>query len=322
MGAPFGTLVAALPRDRPVAVQTHDRPDIDALASAYALARLLELEGFDAKWTWHGPVRSRSLENLIDYLGIAGAAWGGADGASIVVVDGIPENGNVSLVRGRIVAAIDHHHSSSASAAPVSDIRPEVGACSSIVSDYWRESGRQPDVKVATALMAGIQSDTDFLTRETSDVDLAAFTWLSPRADHETSAAIVKIAIDSSDLSLISSALAWAVVENGRFFAALPEPCRQEVPSVLADFALRAQDVRVTIVAVVEEDGCRVSVRSRDASLPAASVVRDTLEGIGSGGGHYRGAGGFIPAATFPGERKLMARFFAVIDTLERRKTQ
>ncbi|MCX7023223.1 MAG: DHH family phosphoesterase [Spirochaetes bacterium] len=313
----FGRLVALLPRDRPVAVQTHDRPDIDAFAAAYSLSRLLQLDGFDAKWTWRGPIRSRSLANLIQYLQVPDIPWPGTPEASLVIVDGIPENGNVSLVPGKLVAAIDHHESSASSLAEFTDIRPTVGACCSIIAEYWKQAGRIPGKAIATALMAGIQSDTDFLSREAHDLDLESFASLSPLADRDAATGIVKIAIDSDDLSLISSALAWSVVEHDRFFAALPEPCRQEVPSVLADFALRASDVRIAIVAVVDEEGCRISVRSRDPALPAAAIVRATLEGIGSGGGHFRGAGGFIPAATFPGERRLMARFFAVIDSLE-----
>jgi nanoRNase/pAp phosphatase (c-di-AMP/oligoRNAs hydrolase) len=107
-----------------------------------------------------------------------------------------------------------------------------------------------------------------------------------------------------------------STVQKGKFYATMPEPCRQESPSILADLAMRAEDIQVAVVAVVDDEGCRISVRSRDPGIAASMVVRSALDGIGSGGGHFRGAGGFIPSASYPGERRLRARFFAVLDTL------
>ncbi len=99
---PSRALASRLETGRPVVVQTHDYPDIDAVASAWALATLLETRGFSASCRYRGELRSRSLRILIDELGIGLApASDGERKRQLIVVDGSPENGNVSLAPGK-----------------------------------------------------------------------------------------------------------------------------------------------------------------------------------------------------------------------------
>jgi single-stranded DNA-specific DHH superfamily exonuclease len=79
---------------------------------------------------------------------------------------------------------------------------------------------------------------------------------------------------------------------------------------VLADFALRAEELRAAVVAERGEGGVHISVRSKDDKFSAFALVRAALAGLGSGGGHAHSAGGFVPAASDPGEEKLREMFF------------
>jgi nanoRNase/pAp phosphatase (c-di-AMP/oligoRNAs hydrolase) len=303
----------ALDPGSPVAVQTHDFPDIDAVASAWSLARLLGLRGFRARPLYRGEIRSRSLKRLIAELAIELDDEPPADPAlQVIVVDGSPANGNVSLVAGRLVAILDHHNPNQEALAPFVDIRPELASCSALVHGYWVESGEKLPGAYATALLAGIQSDTDFLSRRTSPEDLLAWTLLSAIGEFDKASRIVRTVLDLRELDLVARAILAAEVRDGLLWTMIPGPSGQEVLAILAEFVLRAEELRAAVVAERGEGGIHLSIRSKDPGLSAFDLARRALEGIGTGGGHSHSAGGFIPAASSPSLEMLRERFFAL----------
>jgi nanoRNase/pAp phosphatase (c-di-AMP/oligoRNAs hydrolase) len=330
-GGTFAGLRAAIDPARPLAVQTHDFPDLDAVASAWGLACLLRLDGVEASCVYRGRIRSRSLASLVSELGlsIANEAPPSTPDAplQLIVVDGSPSNGNVSLFDGELVAVIDHHCSQALPHAACLDIRPELAACSTIVQGYWSDAGKAIPRDVATALIAGIQSDTDFLSRRASPRDFAAYTELFGAGEFDRASRIVRTAFDLRELDLVVEALDAAVVREGMLWAFLRGGCGQEVLAVLAEFVLRAEELRAAVVAergehfgaagaangtsAGPEQGIHISVRSKDPSLSAFDLVRRALAGCGTGGGHAHSAGGFVLDAAFPGESLLRDRFFA-----------
>lgn len=313
----FPRLLSLLDRRAPLVVQTHDFPDLDAVASAWGLASLFDRLGIEACPCYQGAIRSRSLARLISELDIDLArcpAFGPA--TQIIVVDGSPSNGNVGLVEGSLLGVIDHHRGDEGPQAPFVDIEPELASCSTLIQEYWRDSGETLPRDLATALLAGIQSDTDFLSRRASDRDFAAYSALFTAGDFDLASRIVRTSLDLRELDLVIKALAGAETRNGTFFAWLPGSCGQEVLAILAEFVLRTEELKVTVVAECGEegeglDGVHVSVRSKDAKLSAFSIIKRALDGIGACGGHSHAAGGFIPQAAFPGLEILKERFFA-----------
>lgn len=311
------SLLACLDPGRPVAVQAHDYPDIDAVASAWALAALLRRHGLEALPVRHGAVRSRSLSRLIEALRIDLRDSSPGPRAQIVAVDGSPSNGNLSLVEGELAAVIDHHSPLALPEAPYVDIRPSFASCSAMVEGYWKDSGLEPPRDLATALLAGIQSDTDFLSRRASAEDFESYARLYRGADFEQASRIVRSVLDLRELRLAAAALEAAEVRQGLLWAFLPDDCGQEVLAVLADFALRAEELRAAVVAARDSGRAgdvHLSVRSKDPVLSAFRLVLAGLAGLGTGGGHSHSAGGYIESARFPGEEALKERFFALVD--------
>jgi nanoRNase/pAp phosphatase (c-di-AMP/oligoRNAs hydrolase) len=102
----------------------------------------------------------------------------------IILVDAQKYNSNIKDCIGEEVACIDHHPFTNKAEYRFSDIRPEVGACSSIVAGYFREAGATPDRKTATALIYGIYMDTLGLKRGAGNFDVEMFAALFPYADH------------------------------------------------------------------------------------------------------------------------------------------
>ena len=66
----FASLLGLIDPKRPMLVQTHDYPDIDAVASAWALSELLELHGIHSVSVYRGEIRNRSLSRLVTELKI------------------------------------------------------------------------------------------------------------------------------------------------------------------------------------------------------------------------------------------------------------
>lgn len=335
---PFGldALVSALDPARPLVIQTHDFPDLDAVASAWGLSLLLARRGLASACVYRGRIRSRSLASLVSQLGlnIANEVMPRPEKGrlQLIVVDGSPVNGNVSLFDGELVAVVDHHRASCQPLCPYSDIRPEMASCSAIIEGYWRSASEPLPADAATALLAGIQSDTDFLSRRASPEDFSSYYRLVSIGDFSLASRVVRTVFDLAELDLVIEAMKNSVVRDGVFWAWIKGPCSQEVLAVLAEFVLRTEEIQAAVVAEHGEPalpstqaspsegasvgGVHLSVRSKDKRLPAFDLVRGALQGMGSAGGHSHAAGGFIPESSFPGEDALRERFFSIARTI------
>jgi len=316
----FPRLVAALEAargadaSRTVIVQPHDDPDHDAAAAAFGLCRLLERVGFAVRILHRGRIRSHSLLAMVNEFGVPlervprDQVPAEAD-APCVIVDGSPVHTNAAPIGGRLVGVIDHHPNPGAIECPFLDVRVSYGACASIIADYWLESGLEPDRATATALLMGIQMDTDFLSRRVSPADLDAHRRLFFAADWEFSTRVMRGSLSIADIPAFGYAAEKARIAGSLFFTEIPLDCSQEVISIIADFFLRLKEIALTVI--VEAGGGRyhVSVRSKSPDLSASDIVRLALSGIGQGGGHDHMAGGVIDSEQYPGEAALFRRF-------------
>ena len=70
------------------------------------------------------------------------------------------------------------------------DIRPHLGATSTMVTGYLLEQDLAVSRILATALLYGIESETTGYPREASPADDGALVWLFPRADKDLLARI------------------------------------------------------------------------------------------------------------------------------------
>lgn len=307
---------------RAVVVQPHDHPDHDAAAAAFGLSQLLSRFGFLPHLLHRGRVRSHSLTAMISELKIPlerirETLPPDLEDAPCIMVDGSPTNTNAQPITSRLVGVVDHHPNPGALTCPFLDIRTSYGACSTLVADYWLDAGMDPDRDTATALLMGIQMDTDFLGRRVSPADLEAHRRLFFRADWEFGTRVVKASLSIADLPGFQYAVAHSRTWGPLFFTVLRMDCSQELISIMADFFLRLKEISVTVI--VETGGGRphVSVRSRSNDISAGAVVKLALSGIGEGGGHDHMAGGVIRSVTCPSEEALFDRFVEAVETAQ-----
>lgn len=305
-----------------VVVQTHDFPDHDAVAAAFGLSRLLARFGFAPRIVHRGRVRSHSLLAMVREFGVPLERVRGdpppelAD-LPLVVVDGSPACANARPLAGRLAAVVDHHPNPGGLDCAFVDVRTSYGSCSSIVSDYWDEAGLIPDRDSATALLMGIQMDTDFLSRRVSPADLDAHHRLFFRADWEFSARVVKASLSLRDLPAFEAAVKRARVQGQLFFTTVPLECTQELISIMADFFLRLKEISATVIVELGGDRYHVSIRSRSPDLSAAALAKLAMAGLGEGGGHDHMAGGVLAQSTYPGDDAMFARFVEAVEAAQ-----
>jgi nanoRNase/pAp phosphatase (c-di-AMP/oligoRNAs hydrolase) len=318
MDGKFGSLLSVLDHKRAILVQTHDFPDHDALGAAYALCELLGRFDFRCAITYGGQIQSISLDSMIRKLNIRLEDFSSACGDrtfQTIIVDGSPSGGTVARIAGTLVGFIDHHPARTQVPASFIDIRLDIGSCSTIVWTYWKETGEIPGRTSATAMLAGIQLDTDFLSRRVSPVDLEAHAALYFLGDPKLSREIVHTSLSVAELPDIGHALSSAIFRGELVVAELAGDYPAELLSVLADFLLRLRETDFSVVVETGGVECRLSARSRNAKLDAGHILSQALEGIGSGGGHPHMAGGIIARNRYPGKEMLFEKFAEYINS-------
>jgi nanoRNase/pAp phosphatase (c-di-AMP/oligoRNAs hydrolase) len=313
----FREILRVIGRKRPVYIQTHDFPDHDAVASAFGLQKLLAGAGVPARIVHGGEVQRESLCRMIKDLGIELTQADGLRMAAedpIVIVDGCKGCRNVTDLPGDEVAVIDHHEVNCPDNVPFVDIRPDAGACATLIHGYWREAGAEVPKDVATALMIGINMDTALLTRKVSPEDIRAYADLYPHADVRLENSILRNSIQTKDLAFFRHALANVEISNGFAFCWFPDGCNQNLLGILGDFFISLEEAEFVVLCARNRGVINISVRSEREEWNASHVVQAALLGIGFGGGHADMAGGIISDPQAVGGPSLRDLFRKALD--------
>ncbi len=290
--------------NRRVYIQTHDYPDPDAIGSAFGLQRLLARYSVPSKLCYDGRIDKLSTEKMLATCGVemfSGAELAGElrEDDCIICVDSQKSGGNITDLTGDEIASIDHHPTYVEVPYRYSDIRP-VGACASIIAEYYMDRGMEPDAMAATAMLYGIKSDTLNFTRGVTEEDIRAFSFLLPLIDKKAMMRLELNKLEFSDLRAYGAAIENISVYGSYGFSRIPFPCPNAMIAILSDFILSLAEVEVAVIYCVREDGLKFSVRSERDDVDAGELTRRALREIGDGGGHPAMAGGMIPAANLP----------------------
>ncbi len=291
-------LLPLLRGEEPVYIQTHNFPDHDAVAAAFALQYLLAREQIETELIYEGEIQRSSLAMMIEELGIDirhSSFWPLVESDKIVVVDGCKGNKNVTDLIGDEVGVIDHHQVIKPEDVPFADIRPDFGSCCTVVYTYFGELNFEIPQPVATALMIGINMDTALLTRGVGTTDIEAYADLYGRADMQLVNSILRNQVQTRDLAFFKVALERVRIHETLAFCYFPEGCNQNLLGILGDFFLSL--VEVDFVALCARNGERInfSLRSEVEGWNSAKIIQQVLAGIGFGGGHFDRAGGIVP---------------------------
>ncbi len=281
-----------------VFLQTHNYPDPDAIASAYALQELFKKFDIKATICYDGTIEKVSTKRMVSMFGIeiiqAADISDMTESDYIITVDGQKHNSNFTDLIGDEVACIDHHPTFIPCEYHYKDVQI-VGACSSIVASYFKELKIKPSKNVATALVYGIKMDTSDFIRGGTELDSDMFAFLFPRSDRSKIVQLYSNVMEVQDLKAYATAIDNIRIFDRCGFAVLNYDCPDAIIATISDFILSLDVVEVSVVYSVREDGLKFSVRSEIDQLDAGKLIYEVLKDYGGGGGHKTMAGGFIP---------------------------
>ena len=287
-------------------IQTHNIPDPDAIGAAFGLQQLFLQLGLETTLCYDGNMDKLSASKMLKEFNIIMFSKTELEGVltnndCIICVDSQPFGGNITDLTGIEIATIDHHpmvEQTLNTDFVFKDIR-KVGACCSIIAEYYTLLEKEPDKATATALLHGIKMDTLNFTRGVTDLDIKMFRFLNKLADNSMLIQLDTNTLAFSDLKSYSSAISNIQVFGTLGISHIPFPCPDSMVAIVADFILSLIEIEVAVIYNDRADGTKFSVRSERPDVDAGKLVSEALFGLGRGGGHATMAGGFVPAEMF-----------------------
>ena len=303
LGYPVGDLMQLcdlLPYDA-IAIQCHNVPDADALASGYGLYCYLKAAGKEPLLFYGGPKISKpNLLGMIELLHIPiqhapeRTSWDGL----LITVDCQYGAGNVSKVDATHVAVIDHHIQEQ-TLPPLTALRPWLGSCATLVWDLLREEGFPISTSLATSLHYGLFTDTNGFSevRHPLDRDM----WDTLVVDDAILKKLKLSNLSLSDLSQVSEALNNIAAYGDFRFALLPAPpCDPNILGFISDLSMQVDSVDIVVAYCCLPNGdVKFSTRTSAKEVKASELAAWLAEGMGSGGGHREKAGGYISGCKY-----------------------
>lgn len=273
-----------------VPILVHPDPDPDAVAAAFGLRVLLGLDADAAPIVTlraaTRPENRRMMELL--HLSVTEVTADEIYGFErLIAVDTQPRSLDpASLPR---LAVVDHHPPEPGYRADFTDIRPDLAAASTLVTEYlWASADRPVGRELATALLYGIKTDSADLTRSVTPHDVLAYAFLQRRADLELLHRIERPMVSLALARTYGRALAAIAVDNAvaAIFAGRLEPEETHVLSELADFALTVEGVCWAAAAAVVGQEVSIAIRHLGGEPGAGALARRLAAAGGEGGGH------------------------------------
>ncbi|MFT3709118.1 MAG: bifunctional oligoribonuclease/PAP phosphatase NrnA [Archangium sp.] len=303
-------------------VLTHDNPDPDSMASAWALATVLtEVVKVPAEIGYGGIIGRAENAAFVKTLKIPIRPMDELElGAFdlLAIVDTQQTVGNHALPEGVLADIVIDHHPlrDEAIPTPFADLGGLYGATSTMLTEYVRAAEIEPSPELATALYYGIKADTRDLGRQTRDPDVECYLWLFPRIDRE-----LLSRIEHPELPVRYFRLYHAAIEKARLYsdAVITDLGDVYSPDLVAEVAERLSFIegpRWSLAFGSFRSQLYLSLRVSDKRMNAGRLIREVCEPLGgSAGGHGSMAGARLPLAGKKQDRETFKR-----DTVRRFK--
>ncbi|GAB7092060.1 DHHA1 domain-containing protein [Halorubrum luteum] len=283
----------------PLLVVAHDNPDPDAIASALGVVRIAELVGVPADACYGGDVahqENRALVNLLDLDLRTMAEIDIEEYGGVALVDHSRAGINDSLPEGHPVdVVIDHHPPRGPVEGSFVDIRPEVGATSTLIAEYLSRLGVEPGRTLATALVYGIRIDTRDFTRAVSIPDFEAAAELTPHAADDVLERVESPSVSRETLRVLARAIENREVRGSTVASCVGEIADRDALAQAAERLLDSEEASITFVYGYMDGVIYGSARSRGADVDIGELLREALDPVGSAGGHANMAGAQVP---------------------------
>jgi len=287
---------------------THKNPDPDAIASAMALAAIAKHASGNRLTTrifYEGNIghqENRTFVNLLDIKMEHSSAEALAKCNFLALVDTPAPGANNDVPQGtKISIIIDHHHDGKHPSPPAAftDIRPGIGATSSILTQYLQELDMPVDRQVATALLYGIRADTRDFRRNTTPQDLNYAAFLLPLTDADLLDKIMSPSLSQETIDVLGKAIQNREIVSGYLFSSVGYVMNRDALPQAADLLISLEGVNTALVYGITDTAIVISARNRDIRLHIGNALAEAFGDIGDAGGHPNMAAATIPLHYF-----------------------
>jgi len=290
-------LVEWLRGKAPILIVTHDHPDPDALAAAFALQHLILVKtGQESTIAFGGVIGRRENLVMVKQLEIKAKAIDTIDVDSfnaICMVDTQPGTGNNSYpLDRRVDLVIDHHQiKEMTQACRWVDVRPEYGASASILFEYLQAQDVKIATKLATILFYAIKSETEDLGRDWTKSDRDAYLKLMSLCNNRILHEITHPKSSRVYFKYFDTGLKNAKIYGNALVFNLFEIDHPEIVAEIADFLMRVDGIDIVLgLGCYNEEGV-LSLRTSQTQTHAGILMQTIIKGLGTGGGHSMTAG-------------------------------
>ena len=273
--------------------------DPDALASAMALKRILAKKVQNVSMAITNEMTRPDNLAMLRYLQIPVQQFSPAmaeEFDKFALVDSQPHH-NPAFSKFDFSVVIDHHPLSKDNPvnADFTEIKPEYGSNSTIMTEYLYNSNIRPGKLLATALLYGIKTDTHSFEQNFHDADIKAFRYLSKYADHMILRKIVRSEFRVDWLKYFSQAFRKMRLIGEGLTVFMGKVDSTDILVVLADFFLRVHDITWDIVSGVTDDSLVVIFRGDGIKSNMGNLAHRLFGDFGYAGGHKSMARAEIP---------------------------
>ncbi|HSJ07138.1 MAG TPA: DHH family phosphoesterase [Longimicrobiales bacterium] len=285
--------------DDVVPILIHEDPDPDAVSSALAVSALLGAGADRAPIVTFRELTRPENRRMVDLLRILVTTITREELCAferVITVDTQP--GGLQRDGRPRFAVVDHHPAEGGYEAEFADIRPGYGATATMLTEYLRAvSPDMPGRPLATALLFGIRTDTDGLSRAVSPADVEAYAFLQERADLQLVRRFERPSLAVETVHRFGTALRHADCEGDLCVSVLGPLETDETPLLadVADFCLGIEHVTWSVAAALLDDDVVLTIRHVGTGTGAGALARAIARRGGRGGGHATMARAALP---------------------------
>ncbi len=291
----------------PITIQCHNNPDADALGSGYGLYCYFKKLDKDVRLVYSGPsqitksnlkLMVEKLDIPIEYIDPSKEENLKVDGL-LITTDCQYGAGNVTKLEADVTSTIDHHQIE-IEGDELTYIYPGLGSCSTLVWKLLNDEGYKvtDEEGLGTALYYGLYTDTNQFSELHNPLDKDLRDGIEYNNSLITLFKNSNITLSELEIAGIAM-LRCGFNEEHEFAVIKSQPCDPNILGLISDFLLQVDQIKCCVVYYENADGYKLSVRSCIREINAGELAAYLTEDIGSGGGHYEKAGGFISKNLF-----------------------
>lgn len=295
-------IAGALKGKRNIIIFTHNNPDPDSIASAWAVKYLLkEVLNIKSRIVYDGFIGRAENKAMVKLLKVklfhlSKVKLSNKDG--FILVDTQPGIGNNSLPAQIIPSlVIDHHPLNKRQKSILVDVRKDVGSTASILTEYLINNNLDIPKNLATALFYGIQSETQGLSIETDNLDRQYYKLLFPMISQFILAKIQYPPLNKEFFLNLRTALNNVYSYKNVIIINMGKIDNADMISEFCSFFLNYEKATWALSFGELNNRLIFSIRTQNRRSNAGRIAQK-ISGIkGSGGGHETSAGGWIELA-------------------------